>query len=271
MLSDVLAGIAILTGAVAYGAEVFALVVLRPALAGADDRTLTTRMGEIHRYGDRRMPIPFAVALVAATLSAGAAAVEGRTVAAISAAIAAGMPARLAGSVLAYERPPSTASSQRARPTRSSSHGRSSPSASVGPRALHPDSLATLALAALWPRWQGPSRSPGAWSQLTGEVREGLGSREPWTGRRRAAAFSCRRRCFSPSAVTSALRRVTSPRRLRSGSPRCSITSRPSTEIFRDSRRTRPRALDRPDELNASSEDPSWAEKQHLGHRAMSA
>lgn len=90
MLSDVLAGIAILTGAVAYGAEVFALVVLRPALAGADDRTLTTRMGEIHRYGDRRMPIPFAVALVAATLSAGAAAVEGRTVAAISAAIAAG-------------------------------------------------------------------------------------------------------------------------------------------------------------------------------------
>lgn len=88
MLSDVLAGIAVLTGAVAYGAEVFAFMVLRPALAGAEDRTLTTTMGEIHRYGDRRLPIPFVVALIAATLSAGAAAVEGRTPAAIAAGLA---------------------------------------------------------------------------------------------------------------------------------------------------------------------------------------
>jgi hypothetical protein len=90
VLSDVLAGVAILTGAVAYGAEIFATMVLRPALAGAEDRTLTTTMGEIHRYGDRRMPIPFAAALIAAALSAGAAAVEGRTAAATAAALAAG-------------------------------------------------------------------------------------------------------------------------------------------------------------------------------------
>jgi hypothetical protein len=90
VLSDVLAGIAVLTGAVAYGAEVFATVVLRPALAGADDRTLATTMGEIHRYGDRRMPIPFVVALISASLSAGSAALEGRTPAATAAALAVG-------------------------------------------------------------------------------------------------------------------------------------------------------------------------------------
>lgn len=89
LLSDVLAGLAVLTGAVAYGAEAFAATVLRPALACADDRTLVTTMGEIHRYGDQRMPFGLVIALIASILSAAAAAVEGRAAAAAAAAAAA--------------------------------------------------------------------------------------------------------------------------------------------------------------------------------------
>jgi hypothetical protein len=52
-------------------------VVQRPALARVDDRTLLAAMGNIHRYGDRRMPVPGVVGLAAAAICAVLAAASG--------------------------------------------------------------------------------------------------------------------------------------------------------------------------------------------------
>lgn len=88
MLTDVLATIAVLGGAVVYGCEMFAILVLRPVLARVDDRTLAEVIGRIHQVGDRRLPVPFAAGLLAAVLTGGAAALTGRTPAAAAAAVA---------------------------------------------------------------------------------------------------------------------------------------------------------------------------------------
>lgn len=64
------------TGAV-YGTDVFGAIVQRPALAGIDNRALLAVMGNIHRFGDRRMPIPGVLGLVAAAISAEFAAAAG--------------------------------------------------------------------------------------------------------------------------------------------------------------------------------------------------
>ena len=58
--------IAVLSTGVVYGTDVFCALVQRPALARADDRSLTTVMGNVHRYADRRMPIPGALGIIAA-------------------------------------------------------------------------------------------------------------------------------------------------------------------------------------------------------------
>lgn len=80
--------LAILGTAVVYGTDVFCAVVLRPALARVDDRTLTAVSGQMHRYGDQRMPIPGVLGGVAAGLSAAFAAVDGRLAAAALAGVA---------------------------------------------------------------------------------------------------------------------------------------------------------------------------------------
>ena len=54
----VFALIAVLGTAVVYGTDVFCAMVQRPALAHVDDRALVAVMGNVHRYGDRRMPVP---------------------------------------------------------------------------------------------------------------------------------------------------------------------------------------------------------------------
>ena len=46
---QLLAGLAILTNAVVYGTDVFGAIVLRPAIAAVDDRTLTQLLGHAHR------------------------------------------------------------------------------------------------------------------------------------------------------------------------------------------------------------------------------
>ena len=51
--------------AVVYGTDVFCAMVLRPALAQVDDRALGAVTGFVHRYADRRMPVPGAIAVVA--------------------------------------------------------------------------------------------------------------------------------------------------------------------------------------------------------------
>jgi hypothetical protein len=80
--------IAVLGTAVVYGTDVFCAIVQRPALAAIDDRALVAVMGNVHRYGDRRMPVPGVVGLVAATASAVLAACAGRWTEAVPTAVA---------------------------------------------------------------------------------------------------------------------------------------------------------------------------------------
>jgi hypothetical protein len=61
--------IAVLGTAVVYGTDVFCAIVLRPALALVDDDALVAVTGSVHRYGDRRMPVPWVFGFVAAAVS----------------------------------------------------------------------------------------------------------------------------------------------------------------------------------------------------------
>jgi hypothetical protein len=78
------AAIGVLGTAAVYGTDVFCAMVLRPALAAIDNRALVAVMGNVHRYGDRRMPLPAVVGLAAAAVSAVLAASAGRWAQAIS-------------------------------------------------------------------------------------------------------------------------------------------------------------------------------------------
>jgi hypothetical protein len=80
--------IAVLGTAVVYGTDVFCATVLRPALASVDDRALVAVMGRVHRYGDRRMPVPGVLGIVGAAVSAVLAAVAAHVVQAIAASAA---------------------------------------------------------------------------------------------------------------------------------------------------------------------------------------
>jgi hypothetical protein len=91
MVAKLFAVIAVLGTAVVYGTDVFCAMVQRPALARVDDRALLSVMGNVHRYGDRRMPVPGVVGVVAAAISAGLAAASGRWVSAGVAGIAFGL------------------------------------------------------------------------------------------------------------------------------------------------------------------------------------
>jgi hypothetical protein len=62
--------IAVLGTSVVYGTDVFCAIVLRPALAVVDDRALVAVMGSVHRYGDRRMPVPGVLGVVATAVCA---------------------------------------------------------------------------------------------------------------------------------------------------------------------------------------------------------
>ncbi len=80
--------IAVLGTAVVYGTDVFCAMVQRPALAAIDDRTLVAVMGNVHRYGDRRMPLPGVVGILATATSAALAAAAGNWAQATPAATA---------------------------------------------------------------------------------------------------------------------------------------------------------------------------------------
>jgi hypothetical protein len=62
--------IAVLATAVVFGTDVFCAIVMRPALALVDDRGLVAVMGRVHRYGDRRMPVPGVLGIVATAATA---------------------------------------------------------------------------------------------------------------------------------------------------------------------------------------------------------
>ena len=53
VLAELLIAAALVATAVIYGTDVFAAIVLRPALARVDDRTLTGATGYMHDYADR--------------------------------------------------------------------------------------------------------------------------------------------------------------------------------------------------------------------------
>jgi hypothetical protein len=87
-LIEVLAGLAILANAVIYGTDVFGAIVLRPAIAAVDDRTLTQALGHIHRIADRRFPAIGVGGLIAAVAMTGVAAANGHWVSAAAGALA---------------------------------------------------------------------------------------------------------------------------------------------------------------------------------------
>jgi hypothetical protein len=87
LVAQVSALIAIMGIGVVYGTDAFCALVQRPALARVDDAALTTVMGNVHRYGDRRMPVPGVIGLLGSAAASVLAAVAGRTDAAVSAAI----------------------------------------------------------------------------------------------------------------------------------------------------------------------------------------
>jgi hypothetical protein len=89
--AGVAALIAVLGTGVVYGTDVFCAMVQRPALARVDDAALVAVMGYVHRYGDRRMPVPGVLGIIAAAASAALAAAAGRWTTAIAAATALGL------------------------------------------------------------------------------------------------------------------------------------------------------------------------------------
>jgi Domain of unknown function (DUF1772) len=90
-LARIAALIAVLGTAIVYGTDVFCAMVQRPALARVDDRSLVVVMGNVHLYGDRRMPLPGALGIVGAAASVALAVVAGRWLAAIAAGAAVGL------------------------------------------------------------------------------------------------------------------------------------------------------------------------------------
>ena len=87
-LIEILVSLAILANAVIYGTDVFGAIVLRPAIAVVDDRTLTQLLGHIHRIADRRFPAIGAAGLIAAMATAALAGASGHWVSAAAAALA---------------------------------------------------------------------------------------------------------------------------------------------------------------------------------------
>jgi hypothetical protein len=91
MIAKWFALVAVLGTGVVYGTDVFCAMVQRPALARIDDRALLAVMGNIHRYGGQRMPVPGVLGLVAAAISAGVAAATGHWMQAVAAGVALGL------------------------------------------------------------------------------------------------------------------------------------------------------------------------------------
>jgi hypothetical protein len=90
-VAKLFAVIAVLGAAVVYGTDAFCAMVQRPALARIDDRALLAVTGNIHRYGDQRMPVPGVIGMLAAAISAAFAAASGLWAQAAAAGVALGI------------------------------------------------------------------------------------------------------------------------------------------------------------------------------------
>ena len=88
LLSQLAAVIAVLGTAVVYGPDVFCALVQRPALTRIDDAKLTAVMGNVHRFGDKRLPAPGILGILGAAVASVVAALGGRPIAATAAGAA---------------------------------------------------------------------------------------------------------------------------------------------------------------------------------------
>jgi hypothetical protein len=61
--------VAVFSGAIIYGTDVFSALVLRPAAAGAADTSVADLIGRIHEYGDRRLPLPGVLSILATSVT----------------------------------------------------------------------------------------------------------------------------------------------------------------------------------------------------------
>jgi hypothetical protein len=80
--------IAVVSTGVVYGTDVFCALVQRPALARVDDATLTAVMGNVHRFGDRRLPVPGILGIIASAAACVLAALARQPVASATAGAA---------------------------------------------------------------------------------------------------------------------------------------------------------------------------------------
>jgi hypothetical protein len=87
-LAHLAAIIAVLSTAVIYGTDVFCALVQRPALARVDDAALTAVMGNVHRFGDQRLPLPGILGVIGAAAASVLAALAGRPIASATAGAA---------------------------------------------------------------------------------------------------------------------------------------------------------------------------------------
>ena len=88
LTAEMAALIAVISTGVVYGTDVFCALVQRPALARVDDATLTSVMGNVHRFGDRRLRVPGILGMVASAAACVLAALTGRPVASVTAGAA---------------------------------------------------------------------------------------------------------------------------------------------------------------------------------------
>ena len=88
LFAHLTAVIAVLSTGVIYGTDVFCALVQRPALARVDDATLTAVMGNLHRFGDQRLPGPGILGIVGAAAASVIAALAGLPIASASAGTA---------------------------------------------------------------------------------------------------------------------------------------------------------------------------------------
>ena len=88
VLTQLAAVIAVLGTGVVYGTDVFCALVQRPALARLDDAALTAVMGNVHRFGDRRLPAPGVLGILGAAAASVLAAIDGQPIAAAAAGVA---------------------------------------------------------------------------------------------------------------------------------------------------------------------------------------
>ena len=68
-IATTIAVVAIFSAAIIYGTDLFCALIVRPAASGAAEASVADLIGRIHEYGDRRLPIPGVISIIAAGLA----------------------------------------------------------------------------------------------------------------------------------------------------------------------------------------------------------